>query len=550
MSSHPTSIWKRSPNKLRQSEIWLDYLCVISLFGAALLLFVVNLGSGSLIDGDEALVAQVAKEIHQQRLGFGEWLLPDLFNKTYLERPNLIHILISGFYAIAGVNELTTRLPGAILGATSVLLLYNIGREIFVIRLPALFSALIYLTCLPVVRLGRLAMLDGPLLCFELLAIWAILRSRRDLRWTLVAGIALGTIGFTQSFLCLQIIAVALLFLAWDTPRLLASVYLWTGISLGLVPLVVWHAAQLYTSPELHNPSDAVSLLMTQVSSTTSLPQSSSWGHYLLFILQYSLPWLIVFLGGLKLAWKNTHWGWGKLVVIWIGVYLAIILILLNQQSWYILPLYPALALAGGAKLDQVYNLPSYISYPRHWSICFGIMAILTASMGMYFGFTNFINLSLPLIFGSLTLTFGATSVFINRRERQFIALLFWGLYVSCFFFVSSSVWIWESISTEPVKSLANLINKNVPSQEIIYTSWKEYPPSLNFYSDHSIVTEEITELKQRWQENKTAYLLVDNVTIQELKLTPQAILQPLDSQALNWVLASKNFESRDSALQ
>ncbi len=550
MSSHPTSIWKRSPNKLRQSEIWLDYICVISLFGAALLLFLVNLGSSPLIDGDEAIVAQVAKEIHHHSLGFAGWLFPTLLDEPYLDRPTLIHSLIAGLYTIAGVNELTTRLPGAILGATSVLLLYNIGREIFVIRLPALFSALIYLTCLPVLRLGRLAMLDGPLLCFELLTIWAILRSRRDLRWALLAGIGLGTIGFTHGFLCLQVMAIALLFLAWDTPRLLGSVYLWSGISLGIAPLIVWYVAQWYRYPELQSPSDAIALLMTQVSLTTSLPKLSSWENYLLFILQYSVPWLIVFLGGLKLAWNNIHWGWGKLVIVWSGVYLATILIVVNQQSWYFLPLYPALALAGGAKLDQIYNLPSYIPYPRHWSICFGIMAILTAFMGLYFGFTNFINLSLPLIFGSLTLTFGATSVFITRRERQFIALLFWGLYVSCFFFVSSSNWVWESNRTEQVKPIAHLINTNVPNQEIIYTSWKEYPPSLNFYSDRSIIAEEITELKQRWQRNNAVYLLVDTPTIQELKLTPQAIVQPLDSQSSNWVLAIKNSGARYSALK
>ncbi len=541
MSSHPTSIWKRSPNKLRQSEIWLDFICVIGLFCAALLLFLTNLGSSPLIDGDEAIVAQVAKEIHQHRLGFAGWLFPTLLDEPYLDRPPLIQGLIAGLYALASVNEFTTRLPGAFFGAISVLLLYNIGREIFVVRLPALFSALIYLTCLPVVRLGRLAMLDGPLLCFEILTIWAILRARRDLRWALVAGIGLGAVGFTHGFLGLQLMAIALWFLAWDTPRLLGSVYLWIGISLGIAPLVVWYAAQWHHYPELQSIGALIPLLMAQVSLTNSLPKLSSWGSYLLFIFQYSMPWLIVAIGGLKLAWDNVHWGWGKLVIVWSGVYLATILIVVTQQSWYFLPLYPALALAGGAKLDQIYNLPSYIPYPRHWSVSFGIMAILTAFMGLYFGFTNFINFSLPLIFGSLTLTFGATSVFINRRERQFIALLFWGLYVSCFFFVSSSNWVWELNVLEPVKPIANLINTNVPKHEMVYTSGNEYPPSLNFYSDRPIIAEEITELKQRWQQNNPVYLLLSRPTIQELNLPNKAIVQPLDSESSNWVLAIKN---------
>ena len=532
MSSLLTSIWKRSPNKLRQSEIWLDYICLISLFVAALLLFLVNLGSSPILDGDEAIVAQVAKEIYQHQTGLVGWLFPTWMNEPYLERPPLMHGLIAGLYAIAGVNELTTRLPGAFLGAISVVLLYKIGREIFVVRLPALFSALIYLTCLPVIRMGRLAMLDGSLLCFEILTILAILRSRRDLRWALVAGIGLGAIGFTNGLLGLQFMAIALFFLAWDTPRLLGSAYLWSGISLGIAPLVAWYTAQWYHYPELQNLGDLIPLIIKPISNAAPLLDLSSWKNYLLLIFLYFVPWSIVIIGGLKLARNNVHWGWGKLVIIWSGVYIGTVLLLVSQKSWYFLPLYPALALAGGAKLDQVYNLPSSSAYPRSWLISFSSMAIVTGFIGLYFAFTNFINFSLPLIFGSLTLTFGATSVFIAKRERQFIVLLFWGLYISCFFFVASANWVGDIRSLEPVKPIANLINNNVPHHEVVYTSWQEYPSSLNFYSDRSIVKEELAKLKQHWQEHSTAYLLLDRATFKKLNISHQAIVQsPIDKK-------------------
>ncbi len=540
MSSHPASIWKRSPNKSRQSEIWLDYLCFIGLFCAALLLFLINLGSSPLIDGNEAILARVAKEMHQNTTGFAGWFFPTLLDEPYLDRPPLIHSMIAGLYAIAGINEFTTRLPGALLAAISVLLLYQIGREIFIVRLPALFTALIYLTCFPVVRLGRLAMLDGPLLCFEILTIWAILRSRRDLRWALVAGVGLGAVGLAHGFLCLPIMAIALLFLAWDTPRLLGSIYLWSGISLGIAPLFVWYAAQWYRYPELQNFTDFIDLLTTQISFKTSLTQLS-WGNYWLSILQYCVPWLIVFWGGLKLARDNIHWGWGKLVVVWSGIYLTTMLILVTQEFWYVLPLYPALALAGGAKLDQIYNSPSYIPYPRYWSFWFAIAAVVTACIGLYYGLNPPIDFSLLLIFGSLTLTFGATAIFIARQERQFIALLFWGLYVSYLLLVSSSNWVWELNNLEPVKPIANLINTNVPQQEIIYTSWYEYPSSLNFYSDRPIIAEEITQLKQRWKQHRSVYLLLDRPTIKELNISQQAIVKPTGDRSSNWMLAIKN---------
>ena len=135
MPSHPTSIWKRSPNKLRQSEVWLECFYSTSLFLAALVLFLLNLGSLPLIDLKEGVVAQVAQEIFQGG-GAMVGIFPTLWGEPFLAQPPLVHNLIAIAYQLGGVNEFTTRLPGALLGAISVLLLYNIGREIFVARLP------------------------------------------------------------------------------------------------------------------------------------------------------------------------------------------------------------------------------------------------------------------------------------------------------------------------------------------------------------------------------------------------------------------------------
>ena len=147
---------------------------------AALALFLVNLSGLPLLDAHEATLAQVAKEIYHSSKPI-DWIFPTLWDRPYLAQPPLIHNLTAIAYRLGGIGELTTRLPGALLGALSVLLLYQIGREIFVARLPALFSALVYLTCLPVLRYSRLATLNGPLLCFELLTIWAVLCDRDEI---------------------------------------------------------------------------------------------------------------------------------------------------------------------------------------------------------------------------------------------------------------------------------------------------------------------------------------------------------------------------------
>ena len=543
MSSHPTSIWRRSSNKLRQGEMWLECLYFIGLFVAALILFLVNLDNLPLIDWNEGIVAQVAQEIYQTTEGFQRWIFPTLWGKPYLEQPPLVHSLIAIAYLVGGINEFTTRLPGAFLAATSVILVYSVGREILIARVPALLSALIYLTCLPVVCLGRLAMLDGPLLCFELLTIWAILRSRHDLRWSVVAGIGLSLLCLTKGILGLPILAIAILFLLWDTPRLIGSSYFWAGISLGFAPSIAWYAAQWFHYHEVKSIWEIVKLFLAEVKLAELSAERSSW-FYLFLLLQYSLPWLVIIYGGLKLAVNNIHWGWGKLIVVWSGVYLGILLVVMSQQPRYILPAYPVLALAGGAKLDSIRNLPSYINYPRTWTFSFGIMAISMAFLGLYFG-RNYIDFSLPLFFAFLALTLGTTAFFLATQERQFMSLLFWGLYVSLFLLVNSSHWAWGLKTAYPVKSIAALINSHVPETEMVYASFDRDRPSLNFYSDHQVLPAEIEELKQLWHQDSKVYLLVDRHAIEELNLPDDVLFAPANNQSSDWRLAIKTTSAK-----
>lgn len=542
MPSHPTSIWRRSPNKLRQGEIWLEYLYFTGLFLAALVIFLVNLGDLPLLDLNEGIIAQVAREIYQATGTSLNWIFPTLWGQPYLAQPPLVHDLIAIAYKIAGVNEFTTRLPGALLGATSVLLLYNIGREIFVARLPALFSALVYLTCLPVVRFSRLAMADGPLLCFELLTIWAILRSRRDLRWSVVAGLGLGMLSLTKGILSIQILLIALVFLLWDTPRLITSSYFWSGLLLGAFPGIAWYISQWVRYHELKTTWDFIDLFLSQTSSNSQLKLPSK--YYLIQSLQYFLPWFVVMIAGSKLVSRNLHWGWGKLLSAWIGGYFVMGFLLLNQGYWSILPLYPALALVAGRKLYLIRNLPSYITYPRIWTYSFTLMAALAAYASLHWGLRHYIDFYLPFICGSLVITFATTAIVIANQEKQFIPLLFWGLFVSIFLLVISPHWIWELKAVEPVKPIASLIQQHTPPDSVIYTSMPEERPSLDFYCARQIIPQPVAQLKQHWQSNSAVYLLVDNRTLEELNLSPEVIIQDLEFQSLNWKLATKKTQT------
>lgn len=542
MSSNPTFIWRRSTNKLRQGEIWLEYFCVAGLFLAALGLFLTNLGGLPLSNG-EAVLAQTAREIYQSSTGLKLWIFPNLWGEPILNYPPLICNLIALCYSFFGISETTTRLPGAILSAVSVLILYKIGREIFIARLPALFSAAIYLTFLPVVRLGRLATFDGGLLCLEILTIWAILRSRRNLRWTLVVGIILGAIGLSSGIQSLQILAIALIFLYWDTPRLISSVYLWLGIGLGILPSIMWYAAQWYRHHEAIAIVDFWQLLLEPIK-TIDLKTPSSLFTQLAVWLEYFFPWSIVVFGGLQSVRQNLHWGWSKLILVWTSATIVLVLFAADRQYWYILPICPALALAGGAQLERIRSLPSYIDYPRFWGFSWGAMASLIAVAGLQGKLHNQLDFYLASIGVALVMTLGTASVLILRKKAEFISIIFWGLYVSLFIFVSSPYWIWEPSTFEPLEPLAALIKQQVPRSQIVYTSEPQDSSALSFYSEHEVIFLNLQQLEQYWSESSSAYLLVDEPAVRKLDL-PHSAIVTTSSLDRSWFLALKSVEER-----
>jgi 4-amino-4-deoxy-L-arabinose transferase-like glycosyltransferase len=437
-----TFAWDRSRNKLRQEIRWIEFLSIAGLFLAALVLFCLDLGNVALLKGEEQTVARVAQEIANAPLESLRWLFPTLEGKPYWERPPLVHGLVALLSLLFGSNEWTTRLPGAFLAACSVPLLYSLSREIFAARLPALFATSVYLTLFPVVRYGRLAMLDGAVLCFEILTLVCILRSRRDLRWALGAGVGLSLLMLSQGMTGLIVLAITFLFLAWDTPRLLSCSFFALGILLGGAPAIAWYTAQF-----LHHGQPFAGAMFGQYFKVIDgYAIGLSW-YPLVGIFKSAWPWLIFAFYGLGMAWRERNWGWAKLILVWSSVFLVAVSLFSAQHSNAIVPIYPALAIAGGAALAEVGNWPSDRPYPRLWTILLSVLVFvpLVMGIGLYFE-TDFaalkaIDYLLFLFLAALSFTWAMGAALLAQRSEQFISVLFWGMYVSLLLFVCSPNW-------------------------------------------------------------------------------------------------------------
>jgi 4-amino-4-deoxy-L-arabinose transferase-like glycosyltransferase len=535
-----TFTWGSSGKGIRKQDHWVERFWFLGLLLAALLLFCIGLDSLPLLDPQEGITALVAREITSSPLASWQWFYPTFDGKLFLESPPLLYVLIAGAYKIAGMNELTTRLPGAIFSALSVPLLYKIGREIFPSRQCAIFSSLVYLTLLPIACQGRLATVDGMALASVILLIWCVLRSRRDLRWSLGIGLAFSLIALSKGIvLCSLTGAIAFCFLCWDTPRLFSSFYWWVGLCLGSVPGVSWYAVGVLQYHWHLVPISLFSQPLQPLWTTIIASRRPPW-YYLLEFFKVSTPWLIFIPYGLRLAFENRNWSWSKLVLAWLSVCSLAILALFANLSEYVFPLYPPLALTLGALLTEVWQMPSKKSYPPAWKIGLSLLTIGTITAALYFGIFDSVNRSLSIIFASVALTMAMAVILLARRDLQFILILFWGIYISLLILMTSPYWISGLTETEPMKPLAELIRRRAPEQQVIYSSLTTARPSLNFYSGRQVIPASNSELKQRWENTKLVYLLLDTDTEAKLGLKSARLIE----RSSRWVLITKDTDS------
>ena len=483
---------------------------LFGLFLASLMLWLIGLGNLPLRDWDEGTYAIVAREIYRT----SHWLYPTIQGDPFLLKPPLMPWLIAICYHIGGVQEFTTRFPGAFLTALGVPLLYLIGRLVLLENLPALFSALVYLTLLPVVRHGRLAMLDGMTISFFLLLLFCLLKSRDYKKYALGIGFCLGLITLTKGMLVVVLAGIAGLFIIANKQlSILKNPYVWIGMLLGNFPAVAWYFAQYQhygdTFLQVHFQSQAFDRLGKAVEGNSG----PVW-YYLLEVLKYGFPWLLFLPSGLYLSWKNRNTAWGCLTLIGTITYFTIVSLMGTKLPWYIMPVYPFLALAIGANLSYIWQKNEFKT--KFLTGFFAFLVIVGLAGCVYF--SMFDKQPLLIIMSIiLAITMGITAWLINQHNRKFIPVLFVGMYMVLGLLMNSKSWIWELNEKFPVIPVATLIKNNIPAGTKIYTSFPDSRPSLDFYCDCQVIPTSIADLQGRFSHK--SYLLLDHDSLQKMNL-------------------------------
>lgn len=330
----------------------------IILILSGLLIFV-GLGKNHLIPWDEAIYAKVAKNMLVNK----EFIVPhwDSLNKGWFEKPPLYMWMMSGFMSFLGFNSWAARLPSAIFGFFTVLLVYIIAGKFFN-KTSAFISALALVTTVHFLYYSRASMLDVTTTFFITLSLylyWGANENKKVYLWIL-SGVSTGLAVMVKGvvgLLPLLIIGIyelllVLVFKEKLNRNKLASYFL---MFLSLVTVALpWHLVMY----QKFGMSFINKYLLYHVWDRATMAIEDKGNPFLwyLTVMKVSMRiWFVALLGALPFTVFKSFKKDKKSVFLLVWA-LSIFLFFSSAKSklvWYIIPIYPAVSVMIGTFSEQ-----------------------------------------------------------------------------------------------------------------------------------------------------------------------------------------------------
>lgn len=150
-------------------KLILSYKTEIIIFLAALVFYSINLGGVPLLDPDEPVYGQTAREM----VLTGSWLTPKLNGLLWFDKPPMYFWLSALSYNVFGINEFAARFPSALMAAMTLMVVFAWAKKISGHNC-AIFSAITLMTSLLFAFIARSAVTDMTLCFFMTLSFYMI----------------------------------------------------------------------------------------------------------------------------------------------------------------------------------------------------------------------------------------------------------------------------------------------------------------------------------------------------------------------------------------
>ncbi|HUO56905.1 MAG TPA: glycosyltransferase family 39 protein [bacterium] len=323
---------------------------------------------------DDCFYAEKAKEILQNH----DWWVLTFNHHPAFENPPFYMWLMALAYKVFGVSEFSAKLPSALMGVSTVVLLYFMGRVLFNTWV-GLFGAFVLATTYPFMKFGRHAMVDVTLTFLVTAALFFFwLATHKDSRFFLAWGLFLGLALLDKSLLGFSalVIPLAYLFLGSHGEKG-ANLYLPLGLLLGLGLGCSWYGVEY-----LHFGNEFLSahfgwLILHRGFQTGPEP----WYYHFSFLRDLATfywPWFPLALLGFFFSVMAKFWEHENLflVVLWAALPTLGVSLTHTRPLWYFMPIFPALAFFAAYALDHLLAEPTKAALGKTF-LSLGVLAAL-----------------------------------------------------------------------------------------------------------------------------------------------------------------------------
>ncbi|MBC8146807.1 MAG: glycosyltransferase family 39 protein [Bacteroidetes bacterium] len=308
-----------------------------------------NLDKGSLADWDEAIYAEVSKEM----LLDNDWVTLHYNSEPRFIKTPLFQYFLSIIYSLFGISTFTSRVLVAIFGLGTVLVTFFFSKELFNHK-AAFISSLVLLSAPQFLHKSKMLMLDVPTTFFIVLSLYLFVLTQRKKSFFYLLGISLGCSVMMKGVVGLLpiFIIIGYLLLTNNIKSLGQKNYL-KVLWIFLIIVVPWHLAQII----LHGQDFINQYFFRNIIERVSVAiEQHNYGNlfYLKVLIHGLGAWFYALIAAIIYFMIKIKKKESKLILCWIIIIAAIFLIAKTKLPWYLIPLYPAFAIAIGGLLYNI----------------------------------------------------------------------------------------------------------------------------------------------------------------------------------------------------
>jgi 4-amino-4-deoxy-L-arabinose transferase len=448
------------------------------VFTAMVLLF--NLGKWGVTESSEARYAQIPKEMIES----GDFFHPTLMGIYHYHKPPMTYWITAISYKIFGISSWSARLFLQIAILIQIWLVYRIWKLIFEDKDKAFYAAMLYASFPTVIISGRALTTDGYLAVFILSAIlfWFSYLKNYKSKYLLLFYLMLG-FGFLTKGPVVLIVPVVLLIsqkFFQKIPFGKGLIHL-LGILLFLFIGLSWFIMLFLEDRQFLD----YFLFKHTVErfATDTFKRSQPFWFYIPIIIGTAFPWIIIVISQTKNIWTANN---KKVLTLLAWVYIPILFFSISRSKLilYILPIYPAIALAAAAIwLDlktETQNKWDRIMFYFQLLILIGLSLSPLIDPNIILNYKFYFIL---IVTASVLISVRAIPMKVKDRTVFNAYIFIMGITAASTYFFTNNAGL-----VNDQKNIAEFIQNDLPDKQHILIYDKRMP-SMSFLTDKNIIS-------------------------------------------------------------